>query len=82
MFADRADDTGPEGPAPLIDQFLRVRGFDRLRLSELPPERREKLLAEASVYASGKLVEVEARSHFVDEIHDDVAIAALRDHRD
>jgi hypothetical protein len=28
------------------------------------------LLADASVYASGKLMEVEARSHFLDEIHD------------
>jgi hypothetical protein len=36
------------------------------------PER-EKLLRQASLYASAKLSEVESRSHFLDEIHDGVA---------
>jgi hypothetical protein len=54
----------------LIDKFIRARGYDPHRLADLPQHKRETLLADASVYASGKLTEVEARSHFLDEIHD------------
>ena len=61
----------------LIDGFLRSRGVDPRAVSELPESEREKLLADASVYASGKLMEMEARSHYVEQIHDDAALAAL-----
>jgi hypothetical protein len=54
----------------LIDEFVRARGYDPNKLAELTEHDRHKLLADASVYASGKLVEVEARSRFLDEIHD------------
>ena len=54
----------------LIDEFISARGYDPTKLPDLPEHEREKLLADASVYASGKLMEVEARSHFLDEIHD------------
>jgi len=53
----------------LIDEFVRARGHDPDKLTDLPAHERKRLLADASVYASGKLTEVEARSHFVDEIH-------------
>ena len=53
-----------------IDEFVRARGHDPDKLADLPEHEREKLLADAGVYASGKLMEVEARSHFLDEIHD------------
>jgi hypothetical protein len=53
----------------LIDEFIRARGHDPNHLTDLSQEQREKLLAEASVYASGKLMEVEARSHLIDELH-------------
>jgi hypothetical protein len=53
----------------LIDEFVRARGYDPNALSGLPQDELEKLFADASVYASGKLVEVEARSHFLHEIH-------------
>ena len=56
----------------LIDEFVRARGYDPLKLADLPEEERERLLRDASVYASGKLTEVEARSHFLDEIHDGI----------
>jgi hypothetical protein len=55
----------------LIDEFLRARGYDPAGLDDLPDDERERLLTDASVYASGKLVEVEARSHFLDEMHRD-----------
>lgn len=59
----------------LIDEFVRARGYDPLKLKEVPDEERRALLKEASLYASGRLSEVEARSHFLDEIHDGVSAA-------
>jgi len=53
----------------LIDEYLGGRGYDSTTLAALPEVERGKILAEASVYASGKLVEVEARSHLLDQIH-------------
>ncbi len=54
----------------LIEEFVRTRGYDPSRLGELADQEREKLLSEASSYASAKLMEVEARSHFLEELHD------------
>ena len=61
----------PEGQweLALIDEFLRARGLDAHTLHSLPEHEEERVLAEASVYASAKLAEVEARAHFVHEIH-------------
>jgi hypothetical protein len=53
-----------------IEDFVRSHGYDPLKLAELPAEERERLLKGASIYASGKLVEVEARAHYLDDIHD------------
>ena len=55
-----------------IDEFIRSRGYEPNDLSALSPDRREQVLKDASVYASGKLMEVEARSHFLDELRDGV----------
>ena len=69
----------PEGPIQpplgqiersLIDEYIRKQGYDRERLSELPEEKRQQLLRDASLYASSRLSEIESRSHFLDEIHD------------
>ena len=54
----------------LIDEFIRARGYDPLRLDDLPAAQRDALLKEASTYASAKLCEVESRSRFVDELHE------------
>ncbi len=56
----------------IIDQFVRARGYDPLTLHALPEDERETLLKEASLHASAKLAEIEARSHFLAEIHDGV----------
>lgn len=56
----------------LIDEFVRARGYDPLKLADVPEAERETLLKDASVYASARLAEVESRSHFVHEIHDGV----------
>jgi hypothetical protein len=53
----------------LIDEFLRGRGYDHDALAALPPADRDRLLSEASLYASSKLAEVEARSHLLDDFH-------------
>jgi len=53
----------------LIDEFIRARGYDSMTIRELPEAAARALMAEASVYASGKLMEVEARAQYLDEIH-------------
>jgi hypothetical protein len=52
----------------LIDEFLQARGLDASALAALPERERELLLKEASVNASGRLAEVESRSHFVHDL--------------
>ena len=61
----------PEGQLEkaLIQEFLRTRGLDSNALAALPDDEAKRVLTEASVYASAKLAEVEARAHFVQEIH-------------
>lgn len=54
----------------LIAEFLERRGYSLSTLDELPAEQATALLKEATVYASGKLTEVEARAHFVHDLHD------------
>ena len=53
-----------------IDAFVRARGYDPRQLSVLPESEREALLKDASIDASGRLAEIESRSHLVHEIHD------------
>ena len=57
----------------LIDEFMRARGYDPLKLADLPEEERQTLRKEASVYASARLTEVESRSHVLHDIHDGVS---------
>jgi hypothetical protein len=54
----------------LMDEFVRQQGYDPAKVGELSKETRDRLLTQASVYASAKLSEVEARWHFVHAIHD------------
>jgi hypothetical protein len=77
MSAEQAATTPLRAPLgqlelALIDQFVRARGYDPLKLDELPEHERETLLKEASLHASAKLAEIESRSHFLDEIHDGI----------
>ncbi len=61
----------PEGhlETALIKEFLLANGLDEKALHELPEDEVKRVLTEASVYAADKLAEVEARAHFVHEIH-------------
>ena len=53
----------------LIDEFLREHGHNLHDLDALPEDARRLLLQEASIYAAGRLAEIEARAHYVKEIH-------------
>ena len=55
----------------LIDDFIRLRGHDPARINELPTAERDQLLRQATTHAAAKLAEVEARAHYVHEIHGD-----------
>ena len=57
----------------LIEEYLKEKGYSHEDLKKLPPEIVEQLMKEASQYASLKLEEVEARAHFVKELHDDAS---------
>lgn len=64
----------------LIEDYLRTRGFDPHTVNELPQPQRDALLKDASVHASARLSEVEARSHLVEgmrEGHPGAAKAGL-----
>ena len=75
MTADR--DERPPVQAPLsglertlIDEFVRMRGYDPAHLTELSVGERDALLKDASLHASSKLAEIESRAHYVHELHE------------
>lgn len=53
----------------LIDEFLRSRGQSLVTVATLPPGEREPLMHDAAIYAAGKLAEIEARAHYVQDLH-------------
>jgi len=55
----------------LIEEYLHERGYSMKELKKLPVEVADKLMKEASRYASLKMEEVEARAHFVKQLQDD-----------
>ena len=57
----------------LIEEYLKEKGYSHEGLKKLPADLVEKLMKEASQYASLKMEEVEARAHFVKELHDDAS---------
>jgi len=54
----------------LLEEYLHGRGYSLEKLKEMPKEMVEMLMKEATRYASLKMEEIQARAHFVDEIHD------------
>ena len=57
----------------LIEEYLHEKGYSLEGLKILPAELAEKLMKEASRYASLKMEEVQARAHLVKELHDDAS---------
>lgn len=52
-----------------IDEYLRLHGHDPDAVRLLPEAEVTTLLEAASIYAAGKLAELESRSHYVHDIH-------------
>jgi hypothetical protein len=52
-----------------IDGYLRAKGVDAGTIHSLPETEATRLMTEASIYAASKLAEVEARAHFVHDVH-------------
>ena len=73
MESDRSPITDPNAvlERALIDDFIRAHGHDPARLHELPDEERRRLESGASQYAAAHLAEMEARAHYVHELHGD-----------
>jgi hypothetical protein len=53
----------------LIEEYLREHGHTLQDLESLAEDARRQLLQDASMYAAGRLAEIEARAHYVKEIH-------------
>jgi hypothetical protein len=75
MAGERTDEPTARDPVAqlekaFITEFLERRGYNLSTIHELPPEQATALLKEASVYASGRLSEVEARAHLLADLHD------------
>ena len=61
----------PEGrlEQAFIDEYLRGRGFETSTLAALSADRVKELMSAAAAYAAAKLAAIEARAHFVHELH-------------
>lgn len=46
----------------LINEYLKNKGYSRESLKKLPENEARRLLTEASIYASGKLTEIETKA--------------------
>jgi len=51
-----------------INEYLALHGYDPLTAASLSEDTHRALFKEASLYASAKLSEVEARAHYVHDI--------------
>ncbi len=52
----------------LIDEYLEKKGYARGSLKKLPEDEARRLMTEASIYASGKLTEIETKARFKQDI--------------
>jgi hypothetical protein len=73
MAATNADIRPMEDPEgrleqALIEEFLLGQGHDPRALDALPGDQRKHLLEAASIYASGRLAEIQSRAHYVHEM--------------
>lgn len=67
---ERCSGEGPQSALErkLVEEYLTGKGYLREDLKKMPKEEAKQLMAEACMYASGKLAELEAKSHFRDNI--------------
>lgn len=57
----------------LIEEYLHEKGYTLEDVKKLSADVAEKLMKEASQYASLKMEEVSARAHLIKELHDDAS---------
>ena len=57
----------------LIKEYLKEKGYSHEDLKKLPADVVEKLMKEATQYASLKMEEVQARAHFINDLHEDAS---------
>jgi len=57
----------------LIEEYLQEKGYSLKELKKLPEELADKLMKEASKYASLKLEEVASRAKFIKDLHDNAS---------
>jgi len=57
----------------LIEEYLQEKGYSLKELKKLPVEIANKLMKEASKYASLKLEEVSSRAKFIKDLHDNAS---------
>ena len=67
----RSGDPNADLERALIDEFIRARGHDPARLHDLPEDQRRFVEREASAHAAARLAEMEARAHYLHELHGD-----------
>ena len=53
----------------LIIDFLATKGYCQKDLKALPGSKSKKILTEASIYASNKLAEIQAKHRYLQTIH-------------
>lgn len=75
MRIDGFDGTASEDPMAtleraFIEEYLQRRGLSPADLHALPHDEATRLMKDASLYASGRLTEVESRAHYVHDMHD------------
>jgi hypothetical protein len=54
----------------IIEDFIRMQGYDPARLQDLPEDLRRRVQSDASTHAASRLAEMEARAHYVHDLHD------------
>jgi hypothetical protein len=65
----RQEDPRAQLERAFIEEYLRSRQYSLDTLKQLPADEADALLHQASLFASGRLAEVESRAHLVDELH-------------
>jgi hypothetical protein len=53
----------------LMEQYLREQGHSFADLASLPADERLKLLRDADFYAAGRMAEIQARAHYIADLH-------------
>jgi len=73
MPAERSEFQLEEPQAALerafIAEYLRAHGHDLATLHRLPADQVKGVLREAALHAASKLAELEARAHYIHDIH-------------